>query len=89
MPLLSDALFSYAMEQRVDGFLRAEREELDDSRRMVDYALEQLKAAGGAVADYAQRVGSGTATLSGINSKACFLAGLSVGLELGAMGHGR
>lgn len=87
MKTLYDTLFCYANEHRVGRFLREDREELRDEQAMVDRALEALRAMGGEAADRAWRIEHGTDTLSYLNERAAFLSGLSMGLELGALGR--
>ena len=87
MKTLSDTLFSYANEHRVGRFLREDREELRDEQALVNRALEALHAMGGDAAGWAERIEHGTDALSYLNERAAFLSGLSMGLELGALGR--
>ena len=87
MTSLSDALFSYAAEHRADRFLDADREELREKLAMVDRAMDALRAMGGEAAGWAERIEHGLEALSYLNERAVFLAGLSIGLELAALGR--
>ena len=87
MKTLSDALFSYANEHRIGRFLREDREELREEQAMVDKALSALYAMGGEADGWAERIEHGTQALSCLSEHAAFLAGLSMGLELGALGR--
>lgn len=87
MKTLSDTLFSYANEHRVGRFLREDREELRDEQALVNRALEALHAMGGDAAGWAERIEHGADALSYLNERAAFLSGLSIGLELGALGR--
>lgn len=87
MKTLSDALFSYANEHRVGRFLREDREELRDEQAMVSKALNALHTMGGEADGWAERIEHSTEALSYLNERAAFLAGLSIGLELGALGR--
>ena len=51
---------------------------------MVEAALTRLRGLGPEGADLAQRLESGQLTRQAIQGEAVFLAGLSLGLELGA-----
>ena len=87
MQSLYDALFTYAMEHRTNRFLREDREELRDKQAMVTKSLDALHAMGGEAAGWAERMEESTVALSFLNERAAFLAGLSMGLELGALGR--
>lgn len=87
MKTLYDTLFSYANEHWVGRFLREDREELRDEQAMVDKALNALHAMGGEANGWAERIEHGTDALSYLNERAAFLSGLSIGLELGALGR--
>ena len=85
MTELQAALYRYARESRVEGFLRPERRELEANRRMVGEAMASLSAMGEAPADLARRVEQGLQLCADLEQEAGFLAGLAVGLELGRM----
>lgn len=87
MKTVCDALFTYAMEHRTGRFLREDREELREEQAMVDKALDALHAMGGEADGWAERIEHGTEALSYLSERAAFLAGLSMGLELGALGR--
>ena len=71
MTELQKVLYDYAWEYQIPGLLRASQKEAADNNRMVEAALTRLRGLGPEGADLAQRL-------------AVFLAGLSLGLELGA-----
>ena len=87
MKTLYDTLFFYAAEERTDRFLRKDRKELLAELDMVNHALDELRATGDKGADLAGRIESGTDTAALFKERAAFLAGLSMGLELGALGR--
>lgn len=87
MNTLYDALFFYAAEERTDRFLREERKELLAELDMVNHALDELRATGATGADLAGRIERGTDTAALFQERAAFLSGLSIGLELGALGR--
>lgn len=82
MDTLFDALYDYAMEYRVDGFLKPEEKELKDNQWMRDNALSALKAMNAQTAGWAERLEYGQDALLDLHRRAGFLAGLSMGLEL-------
>ena len=83
-PLLA-ALYHHALEHRVDRYLEESQEEIADTTHMIQHAMGKLEAAGADISDYAQRLQFGGDTLSSIYQEAGFLAGLSIGLELGRL----
>lgn len=85
MQTLLNALYTYAQEHRTDKFLQEEHTEYIQNENMVTSALKQLTAAGGATADYARRVQFGMEVMSTLHEESAFLAGLSMGLELGRL----
>lgn len=85
MNTLYDTLFFYAAEERTDRFLQEDKKELVAELDMVNHALDELRSAGDKGADLAGRIESGTDAAALLNERAAFLAGLSVGLELGAL----
>ena len=82
-----DTLFFYAVEERADRFLREDKKELMDELDMVNHALDELRAAGGKGAELAERIESGTEIAAFFQERAAFLSGLSMGLELSALGR--
>ena len=88
MNSLLDALYDYAMEYRIDAYLKPDEKELQDTQRMLDHALSTLKTMSKQAADCAERLEFSQDTLLYLHRRAAFLAGLSIGLELGALGHG-
>ena len=76
-----------AWEYQIPGLLRASQKEAADNDRMVEAALTRLRGLGPEGADLAQRLESGQLTRQAIQGEAVFLAGLSLGLELGAAGR--
>ena len=85
---LCDALYTYAMEYRAAAFLHTNKQEERENLRMVESAIQNLNSMGPAAADWAERIQNGLDAISAIQEQAAFLAGLSIGLELGALGHG-
>ena len=81
MTELQKVLYDYAWEYQIPGLLRASQKEAADNDRMVEAALTRLRGLGPEGADLAQRLESGQLQAQG---EAVFLAGLSLGLELGA-----
>ena len=75
MTELQKVLYDYAWEYQIPGLLRASQKEA---------ALTRLRGLGPEGADLAQRLESGQLTRQAIQGEAVFLAGLSLGLELGA-----
>ena len=88
MKPLWKALYQYALAHRIDRFLEPAQQELADTQAMVDRALTSLRDMNAAAADYADRMEYGYLVLSSIQEEAHFLAGLSIGLELGRLGQG-
>ena len=82
---LYDVLFSYAARYRTPLFLADVEEELRDQQRMADRALAALRAMEGEAAELADRVEDGLALAADLSERAAFLAGLSMGLELGRL----
>ena len=87
MNALYDALFTYALESRLPLFLHPERMEQADNLRMVERSIQFLETLGSDAAEHADRVRSGMDAVNTLNMEATFLAGLSMGLELGALGN--
>lgn len=87
MNTLYDTLFFYAAEERTDRFLRESKKELLAELDMVNHALDELRATGATGADLAGRIESGTDSAALFHERAAFLSGLSIGLELGALGR--
>ena len=83
MTELQKVLYDYAWEYQIPGLLRASQKEAADNDRMVEAALTRLRGLGPEGADLAQRLESGQLTRQAIQGEAVFLAGLSLGLELG------
>ena len=81
MKSLYDTLFTYAMEHRVSRFHQGHRGE------RLDTAVQTLRNMGGPAADCLARIEGAAADLSLIHERAAFLAGLSMGMELGALGR--
>lgn len=87
MKSLSDTLFTYAMEHRASRFQQGHRGALLTAQARLDTAVNDLRSMGGKAAECAGRVESASGDLSYLNERAAFLAGLSMGLELGALGR--
>ena len=87
MRTLYDTLFFYAAEERADRFLREDKKELMDELDMVNHALDSLRSMGDRGAELADRIESGTDSAAFFQERAAFLSGLSMGLELGALGR--
>ena len=88
MNTLFDTLFHYAAIERMPLFLHPQRMEQADNLRMVERSIQFLETLGSDAAEHADRVRSGMEAVNTLNMEAAFLAGLSMGLELGALGHG-
>lgn len=88
MDTLFDALYSYATAHRIDLCLKPDEGELRDTQWMRDRALSDLRAMDARGADLAERLEFTQDTLLYLHRRAAFQAGLSIGLELGALGHG-
>lgn len=87
MTELQKVLYDCAWEYQIPGLLRASWKEAADNDRMVEAALARLRGLGPEGADLAQRLENGQFTRQAIQGEAVFLAGLSLGLELGAAGR--
>ena len=87
MKTLYDTLFTYAMERRVFRFQQRHRGELLHAQARLDTAAQTLRDMGGPAADCLEHMARASADLSFIHEQAAFLAGLSIGLELGALGR--
>lgn len=88
MKTLYGTLYVYAQEHRVNRFLLRRRTESLQAQRCADQALEQLAAMGTIAAGCAEQLQKSMFLQAGLDSQAAFLAGLSMGLELGRLGHG-
>ena len=82
MDTLFDALYDYAMEHRIDTYLKPDEGELRDTQWMQDNALSVLRATDARSADCAERLEFSQDTLLYFHRRAAFQAGLSMGLEL-------
>lgn len=82
MNTLFDALYDYAMEHRIDTYLKPDEAELNDTQWMQNKALSDLKTMSERAADCAERLEFSQDTLLCLHRRAGFLAGLSMGLEL-------
>ncbi|MCI8423528.1 MAG: hypothetical protein HFF50_08370 [Lawsonibacter sp.] len=78
-------LYEYAAKYKADAFLLADQDELADHQQMVDHALEDLAGMGPQAAELVKQVQDGGDVLADIYGNAHFLAGLSVGMELGRL----
>ena len=88
MKSLSDILFAYAEEHRMQSILPRfdpERWQLD---REVSSTMDAIAALSDEGKRLSRRLEEQHNALSSLNEQAAFLAGLSIGLELGALGHG-
>ena len=82
-PLL-DALYVYGEEHRMDCLCATDTEELRQSEARGEALMEQLNALGGESARLAKQLRFERDTSEILHAQAAFLAGLSVGLELGS-----
>lgn len=82
MDTLLDALYEYAMDHRIDAYLKPDEGELKDTQWMRDKALSALKAMDARTADCAERLEFSQDTLLYLHRRAAFLSGLSIGLQL-------
>ena len=81
---LHRAIYQFAQKNRICPLLCAEEEELQDNQNMVQAAREGLRTLGTEAADLAERLEQGLLMSSAIEQQeASFLAGLTIGLELG------
>lgn len=87
MKSLSDTLFTYAMEHRAGRFQQGHRGDLLTAQARLDTAAQTLRDMGGTAADCLEHMAKASADLSLLHERAAFLAGLSMGLELGALGR--
>ncbi|MBO5339944.1 MAG: hypothetical protein J6A62_02985 [Oscillospiraceae bacterium] len=87
MKSLSDTLFTYAMEHRVSRFQQGHRGALLSAQARLDANAQTLRDMGRPAADCLEHMAKASADLSLIHERAAFLAGLSMGLELGALGR--
>ncbi len=88
MNSLLRALYRYALDTRLDTYLRPEREELLDNERMCRLALERLAPRlDGEGALRLECYVSGRDILESIRQEAVFASGLSLGLSLAALGQ--
>ena len=87
MKSLCDTLFTYAMEHRVSRFQQGHRDALLSAQARLDAGAQTLRDMGRPAADCLEHMAKASADLSLIHERAAFLAGLSMGLELGALGR--
>ena len=87
MKTLSDTLFTYAMEHRVSRFQQSHRGAILTAQAQLDANAQTLRDMGKPAADCLEHMAQASADLSFIHEHAAFLAGLSMGLELGALGR--
>lgn len=80
MESLFEALYAYALKNRFDIYLPRDEEERQENEKMVRLAMEELTNQG--MGDAVQRIQDGTATLSCLDRRCAFWAGLTIGLEL-------
>ena len=80
MESLLEALYAYAMENRIDAYLLRDTKERQDNEKMIRLTMEKLAAQG--MGDMAQRVEAGYTTLGCLDRRGAFWAGLTIGLEL-------
>lgn len=81
MGSLLEALYTYALENRIDVYRLCDEKERQENERMVRLAREELSAQG--MDDAVQRMEDGLSTLNCLDLCSAFRAGLSIGLELG------
>lgn len=88
MKSLSDILFAYAGEHRMRSILPRFDPEHWQLEYEVSRSMDALSALGGEAKRLSRRLEEQHNALSSLNEQAAFLSGLSIGLELGALGHG-
>ena len=88
MNSLKTALYTYASEHRI----LSARNQFDPERWHLEHEVTQSMNAIAALGEEGKRLSRRLEeqynALSSIYEEAAFLAGLSIGLELGALGHG-
>lgn len=88
MKSLTDILYAYANEHRI----QSARNQFDPERWHLEQEVTQSMNAIAALSEEGKRLSRRLEeqqnALSSIYEEAAFLAGLSMGLELGALGHG-
>ncbi len=83
MESLFDALYSFALENRFDFYALRDAEERQENETMARRAKEELIARG--MDNAAGRLEDCLSTLTLLDRRAAFGAGLSMGLELGRL----
>ena len=87
MNSLSDVLYAYAGEHRIQSTLFRFDPERWHLEHEVSQTMDALEALGGEAKRLSRRLEEQRSALSSLQEQAAFLAGLSIGLELGALGH--
>jgi len=77
---LFEALYTYALKNRIDIYRLRDEKERQENEWMVRIAREELMAQG--MDDAVQRLEDGLSILNCLDQRGAFWAGLSVGLEL-------
>ena len=80
MESLLEALYAYAQENLFAFYSLPDEKERQENETMVRLALDELKTQG--MGDAANRVMDGLSTLSALDRRSLFLAGLSMGMKL-------
>ena len=87
MKSLSDILYAYAGEYRIQAILHRFEPERRTLELEVSLTMDALEALGGEAKRLSRRLEEQRNSLASLHEEAAFLAGLSIGLELGALGH--
>lgn len=87
MKSLTDILFAYAGEHRMQSILPRFDPERWQLEGQVSTSMDAIAALGEEGKRLSRRLEEQHNALSSLNEQAAFLAGLSMGLELGALGH--
>lgn len=88
MTQLQDMLYSYAEENLFSRCCGDDLGMLRQAEEKAEALMEQLKGAGGETAQWAKQLRFERDTAGILHAQALFLAGLSMGLELGRLDHG-
>ena len=88
MTKLQNMLYSYAEENLFSRCCGDDLGTLRQSEQKAEALMEQLKGAGRETEQWAEQLRFEWGAADSLHTQALFLAGLSMGLELGRLGHG-
>ena len=80
MESLFESLYAYALENRFDFYSLRDAKEREENETMIRHAMDELKTNG--MDDAAKRMEDGYSTLTCLERRGAFWAGLSMGLAL-------